>query len=168
MNSSDIPQTKEELLQQIELSWNELVHCLHIQSEESLTKLIDDQGWSVKDHIIHIAMWDKAALAMLEGESKRKTLDISLEIWQQGEDPINTVLYTRYQEMAFNQVRVTLQQHHEALIAKLNAMSEADFQKPYTDYQPNGTYDGSIIEVIYRDTIEHYNDHVPWIEAILE
>ena len=112
-------------------------------------------------------MWEKAALALLEGKSKRETLDISPEVWEQDDDPINAVLQQRYQAMPLDEVMATLRQHHELILKKLDAMSEADLLLPYRHYQPNSTEESPIIKWVMWDTVQHYRDHLSWIVAIV-
>jgi hypothetical protein len=160
--------TREKLMREIETSWNELLSYLSSLTEEQLTKPTDAAGWTAKDHVIHLAAWEKAALAMLEGKSKRETLGISPEVWEQDDDPINAVLQQRYHAMPLAEVMHTLRENHQNLLNKLNTMSEEDFQRPYSHYQPQSSEERAIIDYVHWDTVNHYRDHMPWIAAIVE
>lgn len=167
MTNLDNSLTRENLMSQIEVTWNELLNYLASLSEERLTRLTDAAGWTVKDHIIHLAMWEKAALAFLEGKSKRETLEITPEIWEQDDDPINAVIQQRYQAMPLEEVMQTLRQHHDLIMKKLDTMSEADLLLPYSHYQPDSTEEKPIIRWVMWDTVSHYRDHLTWIAAIV-
>ena len=168
MSTADNALTRENLMRQMDASWNELQTYIASLSEEQLTGPTDAAGWTAKDHIIHLAMWENAGLAMLEGKSKRETLDITPEVWAQDDDPVNAVLQQRYHDMPLNEVMDTLRQTHDRMLKKLETMSEADLLLPHKHYQPTSTDERPIMRYIMADTIEHYRDHMPWIAAIVE
>jgi hypothetical protein len=160
--------SRESLLREIQTSWNELLRYLNSVSEEQLTIPTDAAGWTAKDHVIHLAVWESAAHAMLEGKSKREFLNISPEVWEQDDDPINAVLQERYEEMSIAEVIWTLHENHERLMKKLNSMSEADFQLPYSHYQGQSSESRPIIDYVHWDTVNHYGQHLDWIRTIIE
>lgn len=168
MSDSENVMTRDDLMQQIDTAWNDLYGYLTALTEDQLTRPTDAAGWTAKDHAIHVAAWENANIAMLEGKFKRDILDITPEVWDQDDDPINAVLQERYRDMPSNEVMQTLRQTHERMMAKLNAMTEADFQRPYSHYQPTSTTETPIIRYIHWDTVNHYGEHRLWISQIVE
>jgi hypothetical protein len=167
MTQSENALTRENLMNEIETSWNELQTYLASLTEEQFTRPTDAAGWTVKDHVIHIAVWEHANLAMLEGKSKREVLEITPEVWEQDDDPINAVLQQRHCDMPLTEVMQTLNQNHERILNKLNTMTKADFQRPYSHYQPQSNQQRPIIDFVMWDTASHYRDHTGWIKAIV-
>jgi len=50
---------KSELLAEIERDWAALQEGLSRLTPEQLTEIRDRQGWSAKDHLTHLAAWER-------------------------------------------------------------------------------------------------------------
>ena len=162
--------TRAKLLNEIETNWNELQTYLSDLTEAQLIQPTDAEGWTVKDHVIHIAMWDNAALALLEGKSKRAVMNIDPAIWAKDDDArsINAVLHKRYQPMSLVEVMQIFRENHERLVQKLHTLIEEDLQLPYNYYQSDSPDEHPLIESFIWETAYHYREHIPWITAIVE
>lgn len=168
MSNADNPPSREAVLSALETSWNELQTLLTSLTDEQLTVPTDAAGWTAKDHLIHLALYDRAELAVLEGKSKREALGIPAELWERGEDDeINAVIQGRYRDMPLDAVKQTLRENHDSMWRKLDSMSEADLLLPYGHYQPDSGDDLPLIQSVPWDTTYHYRDHIPWIAAIV-
>jgi hypothetical protein len=160
--------SRENLLQQIESSWNAFLSDLSALTEEQLTRPTDAGGWTVKDHVIHVAIWEQAALALLERRSRRDAMDIPQAVWDTHEDdPINAFIQQRYQAMPLSDVMQTLHQNHDRLLTKLATLSEADLLLPYRHYNADSDDEHPLMMWLPYDTLHHYNDHKKWIAELV-
>jgi uncharacterized damage-inducible protein DinB len=76
---SDWPQNKAELLTLIEQSRQTLEEALNRLSEAQLTELKDAQGWSVKDHLTHLAAWERGMVDLLEYRARYEGMGLDRE-----------------------------------------------------------------------------------------
>ena len=160
--------TRDEFLRQFNSTWNEFLTYVTSLSEDQLTRPIDTAGWTAKDHIIHVAVFDKVAHALLERKSRREAADVPADIWEQDDDdPKNAFIQQRYHDMPLDEVMQMLRQNHEELAQKINSMSEADFQLPANHYLPGISDAQPIMRWMPWETYYHYRDHQPWIAAIV-
>jgi hypothetical protein len=70
--------------------------------------------------------------------------------------------------MPLQQVRQTLEAVHQRLIEKIQAFTDEDLHRPYSDYQPDSKLDRPVIVWLIGATYRHYDEHIPWIEAIVK
>jgi len=167
--SEEIKPTIAELLARIEAGWDEFNAFINTLTPDQLTQLIDAAGWTVKDHIIHLAMWEDGVWAMLDKQSRREYMNIDREIWKSGDfDRINAVIQQRYKDMPLEEVFSTFQKIHQRLIEKIQSLSDEDLMRPYRYFQPGSSQDQPVIGWIVGNTFEHYAEHTPWIAAIVE
>ncbi|MBC7872040.1 MAG: hypothetical protein H7Y09_14435, partial [Chitinophagaceae bacterium] len=47
-------------------------------------------------------------------------------------------------------------------------LSDADLMRPYNYYQPESAQAAPIIDRIAGNTFGHYEEHIPWMQAIVE
>lgn len=159
--------TREEILYQITRHWDELQSYLATLTEDQLTRPTDAAGWTIKDHVVHLAMWEKAALALLNRQSRRETLDIPAEIWDLHEDDTNNAyMQARTHDLPLDQAMALLRDTHASIVQKLDSMTEADLMLPYAHYNPTSTDEHTLMEWMPWETYYHYRDHIPWMQAI--
>jgi uncharacterized protein (TIGR03083 family) len=161
--------SRAELLAKIQHEWETLQAYLETLTETQLTEPTDAGGWSVKDHLMHLAVWEDGIVALLEGESRRERMGIDEIRWKTpGYDQINEVIYHQHRHKSLEEVLQTFNDVHEQLIAKLQSMSDEELQLPYSYYQHSSIQNKPVIKAVLGTTAEHYAEHRAWIDAIVE
>ncbi|HYF63926.1 MAG TPA: maleylpyruvate isomerase N-terminal domain-containing protein, partial [Herpetosiphonaceae bacterium] len=126
--------TTANLLGRIGRGWDDLQGYIGTLSREQLTGPADDAGWTVKDHLIHMAVWEDGIAALLGGSSRLEAMGVDQASWEQGADAANEVIYARYRDMPLDDVLSHCQQAHGRLLERIKAMSDADLLRPYGDF----------------------------------
>ena len=166
--SGDPELTKAELMQQIDSTWTALQNALDRLDEIQLTMAKDDAGWAVKDHVLHLAAWERSALYLLQSRPRHAGLEVDEALYQDGSyDEINAAIFERGASLAAEEARAQLGDDHEQMMALLEELSETDLFKLYGDYLPaEGAGGLAVINLVYGNTADHFAEHLDWIEAL--
>ncbi|MGE5595004.1 MAG: ClbS/DfsB family four-helix bundle protein [Hyphomicrobiales bacterium] len=170
MTAEGHPRTVEELVQRIHRSRAALEELVNSVPSERLLEPGED-GWSAKDHLAHIAGWERSLVELLDGRPRHSAVDATEELFASGEtDAINAGMRERRAGWNLAQVLTDFQSVHEELLAALANLGGEDLQRPYREFQPEqpGPNAGAaIIEWIAGDTYDHFDEHREWIERLL-
>lgn len=160
--------TVRELLHRIETGWNTFYAYLDTLSEAQFTGPKDAAGWTAKDHLSHIAFWEDTLNALLERTPRWERLGIDKALWDTGDvDKFNAVMQAREKDVPLAEVRRKHRDVHQRLLANLAALSDADLGRPIREFQAASTSDRPILLPLMGDTFEAYEEHTPWIRAIV-
>src|SRR5439155_9579044 len=91
------PRTVEELLDRVQIDWAALEYAVAALTETQLVSP-GPEGWSVKDHLMHIGDWERATTAVLRrrpqyegfGLDEATYATVSADL-----DGLNDILYRR-------------------------------------------------------------------------
>ena len=163
---------KTELLTRMNLSWARLNTFLDSLTPEQLTLKTDAGGWTVKDHLMHLAVWEDGFVAVLDGENRRERMGVPPEVWHPerwhlGEfDALNAVIQQQHQAKTLDEVRQAHAEIHARLLAHVQAMTDASLQRPIREFDSTSTSDSPILWGIIGNSYGHYGEHMPWMDAI--
>ena len=161
-------QTKDDLLHHLSADRQQLEQAISGLSEKELTRP-GPEGWSVKDHLAHIVVWEKSALALLAGEDRAAAVGVDWELYLNEEDnEINDVVYQREKDRSLNDVLAEFREVRAKTIEAVSALSDEDLRKPYSAFQPSDPNNESpVIYYIIGNSTEHDLEHLEWIEQLL-
>jgi len=163
--------TKAELLAENERAWVALNAALDRLTEAHMTTITDAQGWTVKDHIIHLTAWERSVVFFLQGKPRHAGLGVDEALYLKGtDDEINAVIFQQRKDRPLSDAFAQFRDVHQQLLTLLQPLTDADLQKPYRHYLPNEPGDGdgpSASNVIYGNSADHFTEHLAWIEALV-
>jgi uncharacterized protein (TIGR03083 family) len=162
--------TKAELLERMAASRQVLESAIAGKDEATLTRPGAD-GWSAKDHLAHLTVWQRSLMALLEGRSRPAAMGIE-DLTQEEESgfaDVNAVLHDRFKDQPLDQVLAEFRQSRQDLLAILDRFSDDDLYKPYSHYQPHDPpYNPDpVIGWIIGNTFGHEEEHLEWFEGLL-
>lgn len=162
---------KDNLLSDIEAEWGALNAALDKLDETQMTEIRDAQGWSVKDHLIHMAFWERGVCFFLQGKPRHMGMEIDEQLFSKGNfDEINAVIQQAQKDMSMAEVQALLHYCHRQLLHQVKGMSDADLLKPYRRYTPEESGEGEgppVYNMIYANTASHFAEHREWIVKLV-
>jgi len=166
------PQDTEELLARIADGWAVLHQRIAPLSSAQLTTPGPDGGWSIKDHLAHLATWEGMLVTLLEGKPIHTAFGMSRAEYDalESTDALNAVIAAQNKDLSLDEVMERSDETHAQLVAKIGALADEDLSKPITHFQPDdpdGPDERPVLVKIIGDTYGHYAEHLPWIETIL-
>jgi mycothiol maleylpyruvate isomerase-like protein len=119
-------------------------------------------GWSARDLMGHLVLWQEAALqtakelAVSETSPTKERLDAEWEVPEAG-DRMNEEGVQRFRALLVDEVRRLFRDTAGELRGYLTVVPEARWIK-HADHQ----------NFFFSETLEHYEQHLPELQAILE
>jgi hypothetical protein len=157
-----------ELLERIRDEWARLEASFAELSAEQMTARPMEggwAGWSVKDQLAHVALWEELALGRVEGRSNREH-----ELFGMDEataesadlDTFNAAVYERNKDTLLDDVLAAFRSTHERLMLALERLPEANLAKPFA---PDDPQQRSVLQTVANNTYTHYPEHTAAIQA---
>lgn len=169
MTQKHVP-TKDELHARITESWDKLERLVRSVRTDRLAVPGPD-GWSVKDHIAHLAAWERSLLNLLQGLPRHSALDVSeADYLRHDNDFVNERIRESRGRWSLAQVVTDFQTVHDDLLEVLDRLTDEDLVRGYSDFLPDepGPDSGApIVEWITENTCDHYDEHRVYIERVL-
>jgi len=153
----------------IDRGWSELNALVESLGSDGLARTGAD-SWAVKDHLVHIAAWERSLIALLQGTDRRQAMGVGSE--SDDTDAINAAVWSLHREKTPEQALAYFRETHAVLMKVLRTMSDADLQLSYNHYQPNDPRDPGddrpVVEWVAGNTYDHYAEHIGWINQLIE
>ncbi len=160
--------TRDEVLANIRKARAELEASFAGLSEHQLTVPRTSGGWSIKDHLAHIAAWQRRCLAIIAGKHPADGFEIDHETYDQLDDAhaINDVLYRRYRDRTLSEVIEDFRGTHREVEMTVQAMSEQDLIQPLSG--PVANRFPRVVDLINFNIARHDRVHIKDIRVLGE
>jgi hypothetical protein len=161
------PTTAAEVLDRVQISWAALQDVVSRLSSDQLSTP-GPETWSVKDHLAHIAEWERACTAVLNHQPQWEGFRLEPKVYASLElDPLNEVLYERNRGLSIGEVKAMANAAHAEMVAALSGLGDADLKRPVGEYGMTTNPERPLLEKIAGDTYAHYAEHTGWISELL-
>lgn len=162
---------KAAMLAEIEASYLHFLEYLDGLTPEQWTGPTDAAGWTVKDHVSHLAAWAASMIAVIEKRPRWEGIGVSKPVWdsiKDGYDEINAAIRQNHVEDSIEQARADFVSAHEGLMALIEPMSIEELSRPYADFQPWAVgASNPLYGYVRGNTGAHYVMHLEYIQKIL-
>jgi uncharacterized damage-inducible protein DinB len=157
----------DPLIGRIEASWNDLLERVMKLGPGGLMLAAPD-GWTVKDHLAHVATWEHSLIGLIEGRDRLPAMGVH-EPLGEDTDAINAAIQKLHAGETPEQALKYFRDSHASLMAVLEKLSEADLQKPYSHFQPADPDERRpVVNWVAGNTYEHYAEHIGWIDQLVK
>jgi hypothetical protein len=128
------PEDKAEVLENIRQARAELETSFARLSHEQMDGPATDGGWTIKDHLSHIAEWQRRALAVMDGREPHEGFQIDKETFDQFEDvhALNEYLFQRNRNRSLEDVLEDFRSTHQQVEARVGEMDNDQLQSELT------------------------------------
>lgn len=155
------------LLAEMNVARGELEAFIAGTPPERLVTLRKD-GWSAKDHLVHLATWDAYLIALLDRQPRLPAVGIEAD--PRGSfDEVNALFFERGKDLPLNQVLGLFRKNRARIIDQVRRLREEDLDRPLADFQPADPEPpaGTLREWIVEMTAEHDRMHHGWMRDVL-
>ena len=164
-----MPASRAELHAEIDTAWSELYTFL-AELVEATAAAKDANGWTVKDHVTHMAIWGDSVAVLFRGGYRHEALGISEDVYSKASfDEINEIIRQREGRVALSQAIRLLRDVHGELMRGVESLTDADLGRAVRDVFPLAprTDDRLVADFIHENTAAHYSEHLPWMRKLV-
>jgi len=160
--------TKTELLEAMDHEWERLYRLIMDTGPDVLVEKRDSAGWSAKDHLAHLAVWENSVLTMLrDGTPRWEGLGIDRAIYSLEDfDPENEVIRRNTAGMPLEEVVAFLKNTQDEMRRHVDGMTDEALLRPLSDFAEGGQGE-TVMRRLLGTFPWHQAEHRAYIERIL-
>jgi hypothetical protein len=162
--------SRSEIEGRMETGLREFLDVIDQMSDEEMTGPVDSNGWNVRDHLTHLAVWADGIAALVQRQDRWVAMGLAMsEPDKEPEyDTMNADIVTKHRQLTPQQARDWLIEAHQSVAEAVKALPDEELGWPYDRFVSpfNGDRGEPISEYILGNTEDHYDEHTPWVRAI--
>ena len=173
--------SRSEIEGRMETGLREFLAVIDRMSDEEMTGPADSNGWNVRDHLTHLAVWADGIAALVQRQDRWAAMGVDMEAM--GMDPpfdareperesdydmLNAEIVAKHRHLTAQQARTWLSEAQQVVVAAMSALPDEELGWPYDRFVAPfaGDRGEPISEYILGNTEDHYDEHLPWVRAI--
>ena len=169
--SGPYPTSVPELEERIELHRRALTDLVDSLPAAERDDVRDSAGWSTKDHVVHLTMWERSIEYLLSGCPRHEGLGVARDTYlRHNYDLTNDAIFHRHRDRDWESIRAEFDDVHESLIATLKRVGWEGLHLSYSHYapdEPGEDDENPVVFLVAGNTFFHYDEHRQWIEELL-
>ena len=169
--SGPYPTSIPELEERIQRHRRLLTDLVDNLPDAERDEIRDPAGWSTKDHVVHLTMWERSIVYLLTGRPRHEGLGVDRETYLRHDyDLTNDAILRQHRDRDWQSIRAEFDDVHTNLIATLKSVGWDGLHLSYSHYAPDepGDDDGNpVVFLVAGNTFFHYDEHRQWIEELL-
>ncbi|MGH2517235.1 MAG: DinB family protein [Ktedonobacterales bacterium] len=164
MTLPERPSSKAGLMALIERYWADLNGEIGALSEAAMVAPGPGGGWSIKDHMAHLTIWERVSLARIEQQPEHGIFGMDEAAFADANnlDELNARAHERERGKPLADVLAAFAATHQELVSALERLSDDELARPVF---PDNLEFGALFGNAVGDTYEHYIEHLTWIRA---
>jgi hypothetical protein len=172
MDEGAAVRTKQDLIDHTGSAWDDFVTYVDGLTMEQWTVPRDEAGWSVKDHVSHVTLWDRAVIRRLRHNVPlAETLGISTGAWaDESVDPMNEEIRRLALADAVDRVCADRDATWIEVVSLLEDLDEAQLARSGEEAGlavGTAPLSGSVLTVLASYWGDHYREHLEAIKEIV-
>ncbi len=172
MDEQAVVRAKQELIDYTTATWDDFVTYVDGLTAEQWIGPKDVAGWSVKDHVSHVTLWDRAVIRRLRHNvPMEETLGISASAWaDKNLDPMNEEVRRLALADAVDRVCADRDVTWIEVVSLLEDLSEEQLARSGEEAGlavGTGPLSGSVLAVLASYWGDHYREHLEVIKTIV-
>lgn len=133
----------------------------------------DAAGWTVRDYLIHLAVWAEGIAALLGRENRWAAMGLAMDNPQSDEldyDALNELIRQQHLALSPAEARAWVFAAHDRVASALDGLGDDELSLPYDRVVAPFTADTghAIWGYVAGNTFDHYEEHLPWLTVIAE
>jgi hypothetical protein len=152
-------ETAATTLARFDETWASLDKTVNSLGERELTEIRDPAGWSAKDHLMHVAIWEQALLAKLDGRLRHQALGLDAATdGSEDYDGLNAAIFEKTKARPLAEVVDAVRATHAKTRAHIAAFA-------------SGATSAAAADAFLADVpgyADHYDQHAGWIRELVE